>query len=149
MSPIKTRFQYIIDKKFQIKYISYFLIMAASITTLYTIWSYYYINTNIDILLKNNLISSPDSVILLTMEKKYLFASLLKIFIFVVLFSTLTSIFITHRLAGPMFALKRKIKSILSGEASPITELKVRKTDEFKDVVEEFNKLIEHINKAK
>ena len=55
-------------------------------------------------------------------------------------------IFITHRIAGPMFALVRHFRVIQTGRLTP--PLRVRASDELKYVVRNFNDMLEYLLKV-
>ena len=57
-----------------------------------------------------------------------------------------TSIVITHRIAGPIFAVHRHIKNLLSSQETPF---QLREYDEFKELQEDMNRLNEKINNMK
>lgn len=60
--------------------------------------------------------------------------------LFLVILAIFT-IFNSHRMAGPIHNIKRSINRLLEGEE--IDKIKLRKRDEFKDLAEALNKLIE------
>ncbi len=54
------------------------------------------------------------------------------------------AIFFSHRIAGPLFNLKRMMKQIEQGNLN--VSMRIRKDDEFHDVEEAFNKMVEGLN---
>jgi methyl-accepting chemotaxis protein len=49
------------------------------------------------------------------------------------------SVLFSHRIGGPVFALQRAIENAAAGTVSP---LKIRENDEFKEIVDSYNKWI-------
>jgi lipoprotein signal peptidase len=58
----------------------------------------------------------------------------------------LLSVFLSNRISGPIQALRRHLKGIVGGQAE---ELKLRENDEFKELEEDFNKLVSKIKNKK
>lgn len=53
-------------------------------------------------------------------------------------------LFYSHRIAGPMFALKRVLQRVQNGDLG--TAMHIRATDEFHDVEASFNQMVEGLN---
>ena len=53
------------------------------------------------------------------------------------------SIFLSHRIAGPIFVFQRVIRGIAKGEA--VRKIHLRKNDRLKDLAEDLNTLIDHL----
>ncbi len=60
-----------------------------------------------------------------------------------VLLVCLFGIFYSHRIAGPLFNLKRMLKQL--GEGNFQLNMHIRKTDEFHDVEESFNQMMDNL----
>jgi len=56
------------------------------------------------------------------------------------------SVFLSHRIAGPIFHFQRTIKEMMKGQ--PVPEIHLRKHDRFKDFAEDLNGLIEYVNRV-
>jgi hypothetical protein len=54
---------------------------------------------------------------------------------------TIFSIFKSHKMAGPVFSIKRSLQRMAAGE--PIEKVRVRKGDEFQELVEVLNEVIQ------
>ncbi|XDD48306.1 hypothetical protein AB3N60_18385 [Leptospira sp. WS39.C2] len=54
---------------------------------------------------------------------------------------TVFSIFKSHKMAGPVFSIKRSLQRMASGE--PIETIRIRKGDEFQELVEILNQVIQ------
>ncbi|MEK7790575.1 MAG: HAMP domain-containing protein, partial [Deltaproteobacteria bacterium] len=55
-------------------------------------------------------------------------------------------IFITHRIAGPIYALERRMKQIAK-EGITGADFRIRRTDEFQEVAEAVNEMIASLQK--
>jgi len=54
---------------------------------------------------------------------------------------TVFSIFKSHKMAGPVFSIKRSLQRMASGQ--PIEKIRIRKGDEFQELVEVLNEVIQ------
>ncbi|MEW6686029.1 MAG: HAMP domain-containing protein [Candidatus Edwardsbacteria bacterium] len=61
----------------------------------------------------------------------------------VFVFLAILVIFISHRIAGPIYRLKQSMEKVGEGDFS--VRLKFRKTDEIQDVADSFNKMVERL----
>ena len=55
------------------------------------------------------------------------------------------SIYVTHKIAGPLYALKKGFQTVASGDRH--YRVKFRPDDEFAEVAEEFNKMMDSLTK--
>ncbi|MFN3603401.1 MAG: hypothetical protein ACK4UJ_01690 [Leptonema sp. (in: bacteria)] len=67
--------------------------------------------------------------------KPILFISIINLLIIIVF-----SLFYSHSMAGPIYNIKRTLKEII--ETGKLQEIKVRKNDQFQDLVESINEFI-------
>ncbi len=140
------RQQYLIKKDFQLRYIGLLIGFASIICLIFIVATKYYININLGALIDSGLISSDMATQLIHLEKGILYKNLLTIFLILIVTITGIGIFITHRIAGPIFALERRMKQI-SREGIQSTEFRVRRTDEFQELIEAFNDMIISLQK--
>jgi methyl-accepting chemotaxis protein len=61
----------------------------------------------------------------------------------VILFFAIISIFISHKVAGPLFRLKKALTQVTEGDLSVV--IKLRKWDDLKDLADHVNILIEEL----
>ena len=66
----------------------------------------------------------------------------IRAFIIIFLISVL-SIFWSHRIAGPLYRMRIILKDICEGKK--VKEVRFRKSDEFKELAEDLNKLVEKL----
>jgi len=63
------------------------------------------------------------------------------------LVGTIVGLFITHRIVGPIYRLKSVLRQLKEGKT--VEEIKLRKSDEFHDLAEEFNVLLKNFTGLK
>ncbi len=61
----------------------------------------------------------------------------------IILFFGVLSIFISHKVAGPLFRIKKALSQVTKGDLSVV--IKLRKWDDLKDLAEHVNNLIEEL----
>jgi methyl-accepting chemotaxis protein len=61
----------------------------------------------------------------------------------VIIFFGIISVFISHKIAGPLFRLKRSVDRVTQGDLSVV--IKLRKWDDLKDLAEHINLLTEEL----
>lgn len=61
----------------------------------------------------------------------------------VIIFFGIISVFISHKIAGPLFRLKRSVDQVTQGDLSVV--IKLRKWDDLKDLAEHINLLVEEL----
>jgi methyl-accepting chemotaxis protein len=137
---------FLINKKFQIKYLVSHLALAFVLIASYCFVFYKYINENYQVLV--DLAPMSDDV------KKLLYGELHQIYFLLAIFTLvfligigLLSLLFSHRIAGPLHQLNNICRSIAKGNEA--TRLKFRGTDEFKDVEKSFNLMVERISLKK
>ena len=57
------------------------------------------------------------------------------------------SVFLTHKIAGPIFVFQRAIKQMFEGQE--VRTIRLRKYDKLNDFAADLNRLIEHVNREK
>ncbi len=144
--PFLRRRQYIINQDFQFRYIGLLVGLASLLCLVFIVMTKHYIELNLNPLIETGLISSPVINELIQIEKQFLNKNLLIVFLGVLATITLAGIFITHRIAGPIYALERRMKQIAQ-EGMQRTPFQIRRTDEFQELVESFNDMMASIQK--
>lgn len=140
------RKQYLINQDFQFRYIGLFVGLAAIIFLIFSITTRHYINLNLNPLIESGMLTPPVLTELIHVEKNFLSKNLLTVFLILISIMTLGGVFVTHRIAGPLFALKRRMQEI-SHQGLSDRKLHVRRTDEFQDLIETFNEMISSLQK--
>ncbi len=127
---------YIINKSFQFKYLFIIIgvmlvtVVSVSFTTFYIIWS------NV---IKEYFFIPEASKKLVNIFIKTSELLIIPIIILLVIFS-LIGIFYSHKIAGPLFRVKRICDELAKGNLNQ--HVKFRKGDEFHDIAESLNKVI-------
>ena len=145
------RKQYLIDRKFQLTWAGrIFLIMF--IVSLLVGWTIYYAvwdaTTNqLKVLVAQGVLSQAEVLsVSETIKSSVALALLLRSLGLLFIISVLT-IFLTHRIAGPIFKIKKTIRLISGGQESE--RIFLRKGDEYRDLAQELNALIDHLQTAR
>ena len=130
------RKQYLIKKGFQLRFMI-IIIAAMLLIALVTSWSIYsaLIET-----LYNQFHGENLALIKHAITYKLFIRSLLLIFAIAVL-----SIFISHRIAGPVYKFENTLKALVRGEK--VREIGLRKRDEFYDLAMAINSLIKSMKR--
>jgi methyl-accepting chemotaxis protein len=135
---IQKRRTYYIEKKFQTKYIllTIFLLLAYTFAFIIIIFSPYILTLYFDFY---SLSEKADAARTLLILHAKVWPGIAGI---ILLFGAL-SIFITHKIAGPLYRLKKTISEIINGNLD--VKVKLRKNDDLKDLAEHVNMLAEEL----
>ena len=136
MKPYKRK-QYFIHKKIQIKYalLTVSLLVLYTIILLMAIFAPYIMALFSDLPLSQK--SEAAEVLLLL--HKYIWPG---IGLVIILFGVL-SIFITHKLAGPVFVFERMTRDIAAGDLT--VRAKLRRGDDLRDLEKNFNQMADNL----
>ncbi len=165
MANKKFRWRYFIDKPFQVRFIARFLILillglGISLVVLmvknqdkYNQNLYYQIK---DVYDENNNptfnLMSPIDEVFNMREGKNIFELQLPVLIWMsalyLLLIAVFGLFISHKLAGPVYRIKKTLQEISDGTIkTKDAKFSLRKHDELKDLVEALNKFLEKTGK--
>lgn len=143
---MKLRRQYMINQDFQFRYIGLLVALACVVSLVFVLATKYYLETSLSPIIESGLLTSPLANQLIEIEKNFLNKKLLILFLTLISTITLAGIFITHRIAGPLYALERRMKQIAQ-EGIESSEFRIRRTDEFQELAESFNMMILSLQK--
>ena len=115
--------------------------MTAVLCVGFALASNYLVKTNIGILASSDVLSNPMAEAVLREQQRYLVTNLMKVFFIVAALLTIVGIYVTHKMAGPIFALQRRMREVVQGDFKA-TVFKVRRGDEFQELVEAYNEMI-------
>ena len=145
MNPSKSprqyqRRNYYIDKKFQTKFIMQFwLIVAAG--SLFTVAAVYWLAQN------TTTVGIMDGRLAVQTSAKYLLPLMLQTaaieLAMVSLAVILMTLFISHKIAGPLYRLKMTLKGLGNGN---LTQMHLRQGDQLQEVASSYNEAIEKLN---
>jgi hypothetical protein len=131
------RKNYFIEKKFQVKYLLLTILMLLTYSLLFIviIFAPYMLTLYFDYPLNEQAESAR--VILLLHGRIWPWIG------GVILFFGTVSIFISHKVAGPLFRMKKSLDKVTQGDLSVV--IKLRKWDDLKDLAERINLLVEEL----
>ncbi len=135
---------FLINPKYQIKYVFWISSTGISLITINALIFYSFIKENYLILV--DMSPMEDNVKVQLYHELNMI--LLYLGIFSVIFMCIVSAFgviLSHRTAGPMFHFKRVFKDIQQGKSDQ--RIRLRPKDDFKDVADECNRMIEFLQK--
>lgn len=130
------RKQYIVDKKFQLKFIFKFCIIVIFVSVAVGLLIFYFTKGSTTVAIENTKVTVKETqdfilpVILTTVLSVGFFSAL------VVFFSTL---FATHRIAGPIYRLSREVEKLKQGDLT--RTFKIRSYDEFQELAENLSEM--------
>ena len=136
---IQKRRIYYIEKKFQTKYIllTIFLLLTYTFAFIIIIFSPYILTLSLDFYSLSEKAEAARTLLLLHSKVWPGIGGI------ILLFGAL-SIFITHKIAGPLYRLKKSLAMIVEGNLD--VKVKLRKGDDLKDLAEHFNMLAEELS---
>jgi methyl-accepting chemotaxis protein len=131
------RKNYFIEKKFQTKYLLLTVILLLVYTLLFLtiIFAPYMLTLYFDYPIDQK--AEAARAILLLHGKIWPWVA------GVIIFFGVISLFISHKIAGPVYRLKKSLQDITEGNLN--FKVKLRKWDDLKDLAEHFNQLVEEL----
>jgi methyl-accepting chemotaxis protein len=137
---IQKRRNYFIEKKFQAKYILLTILLLLTYTLFFVaiIFAPYMLTLYLDYPITQK--EEAARAILLLHGKIWPWVTA------VIVFFGLISIFITHKIAGPVFRLKKCLTEITQGNLD--IKIRLRKGDDLKDLAEHINILVEELRSS-
>jgi methyl-accepting chemotaxis protein len=135
---IQKRRIYYIEKKFQTKYIllTIFLLLTYTFAFIIIIFSPYILTLYLDFYSLSEKAEAARTLLLLHSKVWPGIGAVILLF-------GAVSIFITHKIAGPLYRLKKSISEITEGNLD--VKIKLRKRDDLKDLAEHVNMLAEEL----
>lgn len=133
------RIRYFVKKKLQFKYMLFVLLAMLVPTALcggllyYLIWQTVAAEVAIPEAIAETLIPALDKVNII------LFITLPIVFFFMLL----ASIYISHKIAGPIYRVENELKEILNGNYS--RRIKLRSHDELQEIADAINKILDQV----
>ena len=105
---------------------------------------YYFVRENYTILVQYGGLEK-DVIQTLYGELNILIAGIIGAFILFFVGTALIGIIFSHRIAGPIYAIKRTVRDVLAGRD---VELQFRNRDEFKELVDSFNEMVRQLRRG-
>lgn len=131
------RRNYFIEKKFQTKYVILTILMLLSYSFLFItiIFAPYILTLHFNYPLAEKVDAARVLLLLHSTIWPWIGG--------VILFFGVISIFVSHKIAGPLFRIKKSLVQVSQGDLSVV--IKLRKWDDLKDLAEQVNELIEEL----
>ncbi|HEY5595019.1 MAG TPA: hypothetical protein VIL61_07675 [Nitrospiria bacterium] len=145
------RKQYLINRRFQLQWMGkIFLLMTA--VSIIVGWTIYYAvwdatTTQLKGLVAQAVLTQSQVLPISSTIKASIALGLITRGLILVFILAVLSVFLTHRIAGPIYKIKKTIRLIYDGRSSERVVL--RDHDEFQDLAEEVNHLIDHFQQNK
>ena len=132
------RRRYITHKKFQFRMTGMLLLLVLLATLVTTLVNHYFLLSSIvDFTMEHG--RGPTGMELFVASLRPLVIILPVVFVFL----GIIVIFISHRIAGPLYRLKMFMEKVENGDYS--VQLKFRKNDAIHDIADSFNRMVEGI----
>ncbi|MEK7790858.1 MAG: HAMP domain-containing protein [Deltaproteobacteria bacterium] len=136
----RRRTQYLVAKGFQIRFSLFLTVVGLFITAIIGFILYGMLIKTQSLLIGTGITTSPQVIDYLSEQRSTYLYSLFGIFVCVTLVLMIFGIFVSHRLAGPIFAISRKMNDLCHGNFNATLEL--RSADEFQELKEVYNTLV-------
>jgi len=140
MSADQKRRNYFIEKRFQFNFILKFCALVA-VGGVLTIAILYYLA------LRSTTVSIVDSRVLVKTTADFLLPVLIQTVVVVMILVSIATVFVTlfvsHKIAGPLYRLKKKMREIEEGDFSG--DFRIRHLDQLQDLAQSFNSMIHKI----
>lgn len=140
----RRRTQYVIARNFQLRF-SILLVGVGLATTFAVGFILYAVLAKTEaVLVGTGVVTSPQVIDFVTEQRSLFIYAVVGIFIGVTSILMVLGIFISHRLAGPIFAISRKMTQLAHGDFN--AKVFLRKGDEFHDLKDRFNTLVQALH---
>lgn len=130
------RKNYFIDKSFQTKFILKFclLVIAAGMLTMGILYYLSLRSTTVAIVNSSVVVkSTADFILPILIQTVVVVSLLLGIAVIIV------TLFVSHKIAGPLYRLKKSMQALGEGDFS---EINLRKMDQLQELAQEFNRMV-------
>jgi methyl-accepting chemotaxis protein len=141
------RKQYLIDRRFQLKWAGRIFLLLFMVSFVVG-WAIYYAvwdatTSQLKGLVAQGVLSQSQILPVSSTIKSSIAFALLSRSAAILLILSILTIFLTHRIAGPIFKIKKIVRLVRGGQGSE--RIFLRKRDEFKDLAEDLNALLDHL----
>lgn len=134
---------FLINPKYQLKYVFWTTLTGLTLIASYLLGFYWVMKKNYDSLLKLSPMDEYAQAQLYT-ELTQILLALLLFSVLYLLVLTMIGIILSHRTAGPMYHFRRVFNQIAQGKTT--TRIHLRPSDDFKEVAQDFNQLMDKIS---
>jgi methyl-accepting chemotaxis protein len=140
----RRRKRVVLEKDFQYRFTLRLCLISGLLFAFFTGISLFFIKMSYEMLIQSALIQMPEVVTKLRWEFKALAIKMLVSWIFFICAIFLLGVLYTQRIAGPIYALRRKLQDMTRG--SYPQKLIFRKNDEFRSLEQSYNQAIDQID---
>lgn len=134
---------YLINKPFQLKYV----VMVILLIGVYSLFTGYAISvalTSAQKVVENIPNVGPDDLNMIQKQNKNMYTTMVFLLVLNVIVVGMLWILAMHRIAGPMYRLRKNIDLLKTGTIPP--PIRLRKGDEFRDLINDFNDMVEQLH---
>lgn len=135
-----------IDPNFQRRYVFLLLAITFFVSAMLFGIFWMHIESILTILIEAGFVQTEEFFASIEMELISLLISVMAVVIFFSLILIFFSVTISHRIAGPMFALKRSLDRIAEGNLKD-ARVKFRARDEFHEIADALNRVVDELEK--
>lgn len=136
----KPRKQIIVLREFQIRFSVLLSLVGIFVTLIVGVVIYRVYNHNILVIAEKGIVTSPAAIEFLSHLRSSFIKSIAVVFVSVTSLLLVMGIFVSHRMAGPLYALIRQMKLLSHGDYN--ASLLLRKGDEFQLIRDGYNDLV-------
>lgn len=137
----RQRFRFVIEKDFQYRFTLRICLIAGVIYALIGGINIFYLRYNYETLINHATLQMPSLVPQLEHELRFLTSGIVASLILMISTIFYLGLILTHRVAGPLFAMKKRLKDFIDGRY-PV-RLHLRSKDEFRSLEDMFNLAME------
>lgn len=136
----KSKRRFVVLRDFQIRFSILLSLVGIFVTLIVGIVIYRVYDNNIAVIAEKGIVTSPAAIEFLVNLRSNFVKSLVAVFIGVTAILLIMGILLSHRMAGPIYALLRQMKLLSYGDFN--ASLLLRKGDEFQVVRDGYNDLV-------
>jgi len=145
------RKQYLIDRRFQLKWMGKVFLLMTGVAIIVG-WTIYYAvwdatTTQLKGLVAQAVLTQSQVIPISSTIKASIAMGLVTRGLMLLMILAVFSVFLTHRIAGPIYKIKKTVRLICGGQSSERVVL--RDHDEFQDLADEVNRLIDHFQQKR
>ncbi len=137
----RSRYRFVIERDFQYRFTIRICLIAGLIYTVIGGINIFYLRYNYESLINHATIQMPSLVPQLEHELRFLTSGVVASLILMISTIFYLGLILTHRVAGPLYALKKRLQDFIQGR-HPV-RLHLRSKDEFRGLEELFNMAME------
>ena len=139
---IAKRSIFVVNRPFQIKYSLLFTVVGVLIAILFCAHIFYFLNEYLQVVIPDYA-DRPQIYDFIMGEKRKILIYLIVLTCLLGSFLFFLGIVFTHKIAGPMMVIKRRMADVERGDFG--AQVRLRKGDEFRDMADSFNNMLKSL----